>query len=134
MTPLNSGKPYELVFGPGIDLGPGAQSEAIELVSEHVWEVDQDAITLSVASEGLKVIGSDNMRAIEAGRSVCSLRCRVYDRRTGVELSTEAELARSGPRERVWTTQKMGEFDARSSSPAPRKNRGAFGSRSRSFR
>jgi hypothetical protein len=134
MTPLKSGRPYELVFGPGIDLGPGEQSEAIDLVYRQVSEIDGDAITMSVASEGLKVIGSELLGAIDAGRQVCTLRCRVYDRQSGAELSTEAELARSGPRERV-SASKAGAFDARSGqATAPRKQRGAFGARSRSYR
>jgi hypothetical protein len=113
MAPLKTGRPYELVFGPGVNLGPGAESDAIDLVYAETSGVDPQAIVLSVASEGLKVIGSEDMSAIDAGRAACSIRCRVFDRRLDTELSTEVELARSGPAPKLWHSPKPSSFDGR---------------------
>lgn len=132
MAPLKTGRPYELVFGPNVNLGPGADSEAIDLVFARTSAVDPHAIMLSVASEGLKVIGSEVMSAIDAGRAACSIRCRVFDRRLNTELSTETELARSGPPPRAWFSPKKSGFaggyrNARYSKPHMKRPVGGVG-------
>ena len=53
MAPLRTGKRYEIVFGPGINLATAAQGGAIDLAFEQVCGVDPTAVVLSAASDGL---------------------------------------------------------------------------------
>jgi hypothetical protein len=123
MAPLRTGKRYEIVFGPGINLATAAQGGAIDLAFEQVCGVDPTAVVLSAASDGLKVVGSEIRAAIEAGRDACSIRCRSYDRNLHTELTTDAELARHDSSIRVWA--EVERFDARSAGASPQRRRGA---------
>jgi hypothetical protein len=134
MGDLRTGKRYEIVFGPGIKLGATADAGAIDLAFEQVSDRDPDAVVLSAASDGLKVIGSEIAAAIEAGREACSIYCRVFDRGDNKEMSSTLELGRPQPAVPAWapeigvfdarsagSSRKPGQFKARARGPAPRR-------------
>jgi hypothetical protein len=126
MASLRTGKRYEIVFGPGVNLTTDGHDGAIDLAFAQVSERDPSAIVLSASSDGLKVIGSEDEAAIGAGRDACSIRCRVFDRVADTELSTEDELGRLLPTLRSWPMQKIGEFGQRSASSPYAKRKASF--------
>lgn len=121
MGTLRTGRRYEIVFGPGVDLGSFAEGGAIDNTFQEVSGRDPDAIILSAASDGLKVIGSEVRSAIDAGREACSIHCRVFDRGTNEEMSSALELARR-PMVSAWASP-IAEFDPRSAAPSSKKSR-----------
>lgn len=121
MGKLRTGRRYEIVFGPGLDLASETAAASIDGAFEQVCRGDAVALTLSAASDGLKVIGSDVRSAIDAGREVCTIHCRVFDRLSNQEMSSPHELARA-PAAAAWTAP-VAEFDPRSAAPAGRKSK-----------
>lgn len=121
MGTLRTGRRYEIVFGPGVDQASFTEGGAIDSTFQQVSSRDPDAIILSAASDGLKVIGSEVRSAIDAGREACSIHCRVFDRGTNEEMSSDLELSRR-PTAAAWESP-IAEFDPRSAAPAARKSR-----------
>ena len=121
MGTLRTGRRYEIVFGPDLDVATSAAVAVIDTAFEQVSNLDPDAITLSAANDGLRVIGSDVKSAIDAGRNVCSIHCRVFDRAQNQEVSSAFELARR-PLVPAWTAP-IAEFDARSAAPSAKRSR-----------
>jgi hypothetical protein len=130
MAALRTGRRYEIVFGPGINLGASAEGGDIDLAFARVANRDPDAVVLSATSDGLKVIGSEIADAIEAGREACSIYCRVFDRIDNKEMSSTNELARPRPAIPSWAPE-IGVFDARSASTPSSRKPGHFRTRSR---
>jgi hypothetical protein len=126
MASLRTGKRYEIVFGPGINLTADGNDAAIDLTYAQVCERDSSAIILSASSDGLKVIGSDSEVATAAGRASCSIRCRVFDRTSDAEISSEEEQARLMPSQPALPLQKIGEFGSRNSSSPYAKRKASF--------
>jgi hypothetical protein len=118
MAALRTGKRYEIVFGPGLNL-TADDSGAVDRTFEQVSSRDPDAVVLSAGSDGLKVIGSESAAAIEAGRQACSIHCRVFDRGDNKEMSSALELARPHPMLPAWVPE-IGVFDPRSAEPSRR--------------
>ena len=112
MRELRTGRRFEIVFGPGLDLSSETAVTSLDGAFEQVCRGDAVALTMSTASDGLKVIGSDVRSAIDAGREVCSIHCRVFDRSSNQELSSPDELARA-PTAAAWSAP-VAEFDRRS--------------------
>ena len=117
MSTLRTGKRYEIVFGPGLDPTSLVDASVVDGTFRTVCDSDSDAIILSAASDGLKVIGSDLRAAIEAGRETCSIFCRVFDRDTSNEMSNALELARR-PAAPSWVAP-VAQYDPRSAHSAP---------------
>ena len=121
MADLRTGKRYEMVFGPAINLA-ASEGGAIDLAFEQVAIHDPDAVAISVATDGLKVIGSELAGAIEAGREACTIHCRVFDRSDNREMSSALELSRARPQV-AGPAPEIGVFDPRSANGASSKSK-----------
>ena len=118
MGMLRTGRRYEIIFGPKPDQLSSADANIIDEAFAQVFRQDSNAVALTTATDRLRVIGSDMRTAIEAGRAICSIHCRVFDRDSNQELSSPLEIARRA----VLPAQiaAVPQFDARS---AMRKSR-----------
>ena len=121
MGTLRTGRRYEIVFGPSPEHLSSGDVAVIEGAFEQVCNRDCNAVVLSAASDGLRVIGSDMRPAIDAGREACSIPCRVFDRDSNREMSTALELSRRPVL--AAAPEPVAVFDPRSAAPAPRKSR-----------
>ena len=120
MGTLRTGRRYEMLFGPGLDPA-SATAASIAAAFERVRGCDAQAIILSAPSDGLTVIGTDAKAAIDAGREVCSIHCRVFDREANQDVSSALELSRqvAAP---VWMAP-IANYDPRSAAPRPRNSK-----------